>query len=264
MTEMRNHWVDQYSRPSQPDFVLPDSREDTLKVTLDVICGAGFGVKLPFKPASQASTDRDAGLFKDAATPPPSYHFTFRSVMEYMNRNLVSVFVAISILPKWIPRAVLPFFKTAFDAHDDLSNYLHALLSKAGIGEANGHNLLDGLVRSRRVERENPAGDADSHSARDPGLSDAEILGNLYIFTLAGHETTATTLRFALVLLALHQDIQGELFDGIQEATRDEPLDPAEWDYSTVFPKLVAPLCVMVCHVHPVVIICRFPFISNE
>lgn len=48
------------------------------------------------------------------------------------------------------------------------------------------------------------------------------------------------------MLLALHQDVKDELYEEIQEATRDEPLDPAEWDYARIFPKLVTPLCVMV------------------
>ncbi|KAL2005169.1 hypothetical protein VTN00DRAFT_3019 [Thermoascus crustaceus] len=194
----------------------------------------GFGVKLPFKPAPEATTEDAQGLFKDAITPPPGYHFTFRSVMEYMNRNLASVFVANGILPKWIPRAMLPFFKTDFDAYDDLGNYLHALISAAGVNnETHAHNLLEGLV-----EREKKKGNVGTDSTcDDPGLSESEILGNLYIFTLAGHETTATTLRFAL-----RQDAQDELYEGILEAARDEPLDPAEWDYTRVFPKLVTPL----------------------
>ena len=247
--EMKDHWVEQYARSSSSHFVLPDPREDILKLTLDVICGAGFGVKLPFKPTSKASIAHDAGLFRDAATPPPNYHFTFRSVMEYMNLNMMSVFAANAFVPKWIPRAVLPIFKTALAARDDLSSYLRALLSTAGMSETNKHNLLEGLVKSRRGNGNQQAGAAEARSSHDPGLSDEEIRGNLYIFILAGHETTATTLRFALVLLALHPNIQDELFEGIQEATSNEPLNPAEWDYTSVFPKLVGPLCVMVCRI---------------
>lgn len=71
----------------------------------------------------------------------------------------------------------------------------------------------------------------------------------MYIFTVAEHESVATTLRYVLVLLALHQDIQDELYQGIQEETRDGPLNPAEWDYARVYPKLVTSLCVMVSYI---------------
>jgi len=57
---------------------------------------------------------------------------------------------------------------------------------------------------------------------------------------------TATTLRFALALLAIHSDVQEELYNELQTVLRGEPVDPAEWDYATVFPRLVTSLCIMV------------------
>ncbi|RHZ66287.1 hypothetical protein CDV55_106661 [Aspergillus turcosus] len=67
----------------------------------------------------------------------------------------------------------------------------------------------------------------------------------MHIFTIAGHETTATTLRFTLLLLALHQGVQDWLYEGILEAIHGEPEDVAQWDYHRLFPKLIARLCVM-------------------
>jgi cytochrome P450 len=43
---------------------------------------------------------------------------------------------------------------------------------------------------------------------QERGLSDREIQGNMFIFVIAGHETTATALRFALVLLAIDPETQ--------------------------------------------------------
>lgn len=238
---MADYWDAMYSDPSNSvsSFVVPDAREDILKLSLNIICGAGFGVRLPFKPALKATADDAGDLFKDAATPSPGYHFTFRGVMEYMNRSMMSVFVANGILPKWIPRFTLPFLKKDFAAHKDLGNYLHALVKDAEKSESETHNLLGRLVRSRREEEE-------ITTKRNPGLSDAEILGNVFIFSIAGHETTATTLRFALALLAIHSDVQEKLYNELQTILRDEPADPAEWDYATVFPRLLTPLCIMV------------------
>lgn len=238
---MAQYWGERYSNPSNSvsSFVVPDAREDILKLSLNIICGAGFGVKLPFKAASKGTTDDAKDLFKDADIPSPGYSFTFRGVMEYINRSMMSVFVANSILPKWIPRFTLPFLKKDFAAHADLGNYLQALVKDAEKSESETHNLLERIVRSRREEQ-------DITSKPNPGLSDAEILGNVFIFSIAGHETTATTLRFALALLAIHPDVQEGLYNELQTVLRDEPADPAEWDYATVYPRLVTPLCVMV------------------
>ncbi|KAL4940224.1 hypothetical protein BDV06DRAFT_224278 [Aspergillus oleicola] len=238
--EMAQYWSKYYSTDSsfKSSFVLPDTREDILKFSLNVICSAGFGVKLPFKSASEGRSDDAEDLFRDAGIPARGYRFTFRGVMEYMNRSMISVFVANGVLPKWIPHSLLPFFKKDFDAHGDLGNYLHALVRDAEASQSETHNLLERVVRSRREEQ-------NASDKRNPGLTDAEILGNVYIFSIAGHETTATTLRFTLVLLALHNDVQEELHQELRAILSDESSDPADWDYATVYPRLISPLCIM-------------------
>lgn len=112
-------------------------------------------------------------------------------------------------------------------------------MSTAESKETLTQNLLDGLVRSKQK--------GGKEQGLNPELTDDEILGNLFVFTIAGHETTAVTLRFALVLLALNPNAQEYLYEAIREATYDEPHNPVDWDYRRVYPKLVGPLCVMVC-----------------
>lgn len=242
---MLDHWGDVGSCDrTRSSFVVLNAREGILKFALHVICGAGFGVKLPFKPTPEATHKDIQALFKDAQSPPAGYHYTFRSLMEYMNHHVRSVFLANGVLPKWIPRALLPLYKPDFDAHDDLQSYLRAMVTSAELqGSQNDHNLLEEIVNARNGEPEKAKTGNGTSSA---GFSEEEIHGNLYIFTVAGHETTATTLRYALVLLALNPGVQDELHQEIRQALCDEPLEPEEWDYSRVFPKLVAPLCVMV------------------
>ncbi|KAE8324192.1 cytochrome P450 [Aspergillus sergii] len=236
--EMVQYWEDEHSRSSSAsEFILTDTREDILKFTLNIICSVGYGVKLPFRPVLENSTESVEGLFKDAITPSPGYHFTFRSAMEYLNKHITSMFIANGLLPKGIPQSVLPFFKKDFDAFDDIGRYLRALVSTAETKETLSQNLIDGLIRSKQK--------IDKDQGLDAELTDDEILGNLFVFTIAGHETTAVSLRFALVLLALNQDAQEYLYEGIREATYDEPHNPVEWDYRRLYPKLVSPLCVM-------------------
>ncbi|GAD94779.1 conserved hypothetical protein [Paecilomyces variotii No. 5] len=251
-TQMLDYWVEEHSTASSKHiFTIPDTREDILKLTLNIICSAGFGVKLPFKPTPQALSPaadmKVDGLFKDAVEPPRGYTFTFRGVMEYMNRSLLSVFLANGVLPKWVPRWSVPFFKVDFAAHDDLGRYLQVLVNSAEGDKDESHDLLQSIVRSRRDERNLSEADANRQAMQNkrPGLSDEEVLGNVYIFSIAGHETTATTLRFALVLLALHQDIQDELYDEISRVLSDGLTNASEWGYTATFPNLIMPLCVM-------------------
>eukprot|EP01095_Lingulamoeba_sp_RSL-Kostka_P012933 TRINITY_DN5225_c0_g1_i1.p1 TRINITY_DN5225_c0_g1~~TRINITY_DN5225_c0_g1_i1.p1 ORF type:complete len:506 (+),score=157.75 TRINITY_DN5225_c0_g1_i1:92-1609(+) len=52
-------------------------------------------------------------------------------------------------------------------------------------------------------------------------LSDEELIHNMLIFFLAGHETTSNTLGFIIALLALNQDVQDRLYKEIVEHTQD-------------------------------------------
>ncbi|KAI9039439.1 cytochrome P450 [Aspergillus affinis] len=232
--EMTAHWKRRYRTLSnENELMVPSAKSDILKLTLNVICGAGFGVSLPFQPESrETATDDITSLFKDTDTPPEGFTYTFRAVIEYMNSRLNTVVLANMVFPKWIPRILMPFFKSDFLAYEDLKHYLDGLIesSKRGKNRNNTHDLLQGIIQSQQ---------------KHGGLTDCEIIGNLHIFTIAGHETTATTLRFALVLLAMHPDVQEWLQDCVDEVIQDQPSDPKEWEYGVMFPRLIAPLCVM-------------------
>ncbi|KAK0466861.1 cytochrome P450 [Desarmillaria tabescens] len=61
----------------------------------------------------------------------------------------------------------------------------------------------------------------DAGGGAEAKLTDRELLGNIYIFLLAGHETTGHTLAFTLVLLALYPDQQEILYCHIKSIIPD-------------------------------------------
>lgn len=96
--------------------------------------------------------------------------------------------------------------------------------------------LLLGFVRKRAVEIE--AGEAPDDLAtkimltRDPvdgqRFSPTEMLDQVAIFFLAGHETSASALAWGLYLLANDEDAQARVRAEVREATADGPLDMAK------------------------------------
>ncbi|KAJ0416922.1 cytochrome P450 [Aspergillus carlsbadensis] len=217
------------------DLLVQTARDDVPKFALNVFSAAGFGVRMPFKSVADNSAEVNGpyGIFQDTSTPPQGFDFTFRGVVHYMSSNISTVILAIFILPKWASRVLFPFLKRGFSAHRDLKKYLERLISIAEIDDSSAtSDLIQGMIKDRSTSTEGK-------------LSDQEIISNGHIFTVAGHETTATTMRYALLLLALHQDVQEWVWQGIVEATRDEPADVKAWNKECVYPKLVTPLCVM-------------------
>jgi cytochrome P450 len=74
--------------------------------------------------------------------------------------------------------------------------------------------VCDGIIEKRRAEGDSATGQdlltllAQAESAEDGSLDASEIRDQVLIFLLAGHETTATSLAFALHLLARHPKAQ--------------------------------------------------------
>ena len=72
-------------------------------------------------------------------------------------------------------------------------------------GECTEENLLTALIQAQSQE--------DEKEGRT--LNYEEVMGNMFIMLFAGHETTANTLHYSLLLLAQHPDIQQILLNEI-------------------------------------------------
>jgi len=66
-------------------------------------------------------------------------------------------------------------------------------------------------------------------SGGEGGLSDKELLANIWLFFLAGHETTARALTYELNCLRVYQDIQEKLYEEIKTNIGTER-EPSETD----------------------------------
>lgn len=97
---------------------------------------------------------------------------------------------------------------------------------KAARAQDEVYGVVDDLIARRR---KHPVESDDLLSlliaAQDPeggvGLDDGEVRDQALIFLLAGHETTATSMTFALHLLGLHPEAQARVEDEVDEVLDD-------------------------------------------
>ncbi|KAJ3053484.1 hypothetical protein HK102_011692, partial [Quaeritorhiza haematococci] len=87
-------------------------------------------------------------------------------------------------------------------------------------------NLLTSLVDASATD-EAGEGEGEGSSA---GLKEIELLGNIFVLLVAGHETTANTLAWALALLAIDQERQEKLHEHVKSVLGDR--DPTYKDYN--------------------------------
>ncbi|VDC05557.1 unnamed protein product [Peniophora sp. CBMAI 1063] len=165
--------------------------EITLPISLFVIGAAGFGRRLSFSEELEV---------------PYGYQMNFKDALQSVCENIM--------IKLAIPRVILDLTKRSRKinaAFDDLQKYMLDMIhSRKQPSREERHDLFSSLLDA-----------ADDNSDGERILTDSELTGNIFIFLLAGHETTAHTLAFSLALLALYPDKQEKLFQEIDRVSRD-------------------------------------------
>lgn len=88
-----------------------------------------------------------------------------------------------------------------------------------------GMDLFDALIRGSGIVDE-----------KSTAFQKSDLLGNAFVIMLAGHETTANTLHYSLIYLAMNWPSQKRLQKDIDKILEGKPI--SEWKYEEHFPKL--------------------------
>ncbi|KAL9580703.1 MAG: hypothetical protein Q9212_004333 [Teloschistes hypoglaucus] len=107
-------------------------------------------------------------------------------------------------------------------------------------GEAGSKTLVSNLVRAVENQQSTVAGPGSQ--ALKP-LSVDEILGNIFVFNFAGHDTTAITFTTAIYSLVAYPEVQDWISEEINFYLPDD--DSSTWQYEKTFPKLQRCLAVL-------------------
>lgn len=218
------------------------TREDTTRIAFNVLSAAGFGQVYDFD-------DVQAQLGMSEEDEKAGHTMSYRESLLYMLDDIVSLVIYTAARGiGWPLFAMWGKIKTMAAAREEYAWYMRDLLKKeredirAGITATGAkENLMSALVRNsdQGLLEETKAG-----SKTGPLMTDDEILGNLFVYNLAGHDTTANALNFAVTLLACEPEWQEWLAEEIDAVLRE---DKTGLKYNVVFPKLNRCLALMVC-----------------
>ncbi|KAJ3580038.1 hypothetical protein NPX13_g530 [Xylaria arbuscula] len=146
-----------------------------------------------------------------------------------------------------VPKSLLRHtWKKIYMAYTELDQYMDELLIQGSKDLRDGfdglrskQNLLKAILKS---SKENEARESGVVGAK-MSLTNQEIKGNLFIFLLAGYDTTANTIIYACIILALYPDIQSKILDEVRQFHEMGPSEAAEKsssEYLAMFPYLLA------------------------
>ncbi|KAE8441593.1 hypothetical protein EG329_004642 [Mollisiaceae sp. DMI_Dod_QoI] len=188
---------------------------DTMTLALNVLIAAGLGKTYEF----DGGTTNLKGDHK----------ISYRDAMKIL---LSRLFLTVLMNSMPLPAAILPprlrEIKTAIQEY---RTYMKEMMEEDRKSlhkiDAEKDNLMTVLLR---------ASEPGSGNARN-GLSDEEILGNLFIYNVAGHDTTANTLAYSIHLLSVNPEVQEWIREEIQSVFGAEG-DIKDWEYEKAFPRL--------------------------
>lgn len=203
--------------------VTDDSAENLKKIAVNVLGAAGYG----------KSRTWSAGAEYDDDKPPAGFHVTYLQAMRYLMDNMLAMaFVPTKLL-------TMPFMGQSLNNTAHAIHELPALTRKLldegrhTPGTGGRANIAQLLVQEQ---------DAAEKGAIT--LHEDEIVGNLFVFSAAGTDTTANTMAYALFTLAADPKWQDWIIEEIDQVLAGKG---KELEYNDVHPKLIRTVALMVC-----------------
>jgi hypothetical protein len=225
----------------KPAGIADDTINSLRAVAINVLGRVGYDQPKAFRPMELPSE--------------PDAPMTYVEAISLCTELLVLV----ALLPGWLLR--LPFLpkpvRTVGAAMGKLPALTEEMLEEerriAADTDTARDNVMSMLVRlsdqGKAEDRLGKAAGAGGGGGAGQFLTEDEIAGNLFVFTGAGFDTTATTLTYSVALLAIYPEWQAwiqEEIDFVLDAASKEKDGDVAFDYSTCFPKLNRCLALMV------------------
>lgn len=217
---------------------VASTQADVHALALNVLCGAGFGIHSSFVDTKLPEGDDQTTL-----------QLGYRESLRLLLANIVQL-VLLSMLkragvPDWLYYGSM---RKVAVACEEFKRYMSEMLAQEKTafeqGDVTRHNLMSALVRASEQSNEASKGAKEGSTVPTAGLSDDEVYGNLFIYNLAGHDTTAATVHFAVTLLAIYPEWQDWIAQEVDEVRGAE--STGTWYYEETFPKLERCLSLMV------------------
>lgn len=215
-SDMIRYWT---SHPS-----IQHTADDLRSLSLGVLSKAGFGKSFPFQGYGEASHTRPSESYKDS--------------LQLILENCILI---IAMGPKfftnnisWLPEKFKRVGETITAFQGFMTEMYESEKQKVAKGESG--------IGKTRTFLTSPA-KASLDAKEGEGLSEREIYGNIFVINFAGHDTSSHVFTFTLFFLAGNPAVQGWLSEELRPVLGDRP--PAEWNYSTDFPRLKRCLAVL-------------------
>ena len=216
--EMLQTWTGT-AKPGTSSFA-----KDTRTLSLNVLAATGFRRSYKFRSSSQPGID-EARTYRDA----------LQTVLD--NTILLMLVPPRLLLLPLLPKRWTRVGKAAANFKQYMRYMLDEEISLMKQGKAGTGSLMTSFVRALDTHQSTET-TVKSAASQSPskGLTVDEIFGNIFVINFAGHDTTANTLAFSMLLLAANPEVQDWVAEELREVITDQ--DSEKWEYNVLFPDL--------------------------
>lgn len=203
-----------------PATGIESYQKDTRTLSLNVLAAVGFRKSYDFHGSAEPSPD-DIGSYRDS----------LQTVLD----NIILLMLIPARYLRLVPGTWARIGNAGITFKQHMEKMLHEETTAISQGTPGSGGIITSFVRAADVNNTQSAGKSVD-AGRKKGLSVDEVFGNLFVINFAGHDTTANTLAFAMLLLAANPAVQEWLAEEITSVTQGTRSDAM--DYKQLFPQL--------------------------
>lgn len=201
---------------------IPSVAKDTRTLSLNVLAATGFHRSYKFRSSSQSGTDEPGG---------------YRDALQTVLDNAIFLM----LIPRQILKLPLPqSWARIGRAADGFKQYMMDMLDEETSllrqGKSGTGSLMTSFVRALDTHQKEEAALKGNEGLPSKGLTVEEIFGNIFVINFAGHDTTANTLAFSMILLAANPEVQDWVAEEVRQVHSSS--DSETWDYNELFSNL--------------------------
>jgi cytochrome P450 len=213
--QMLSTWTDQTVTAGS----IRNVAKDTRTLSLNVLAAVGFRRSFPFQPAGGPNRTTDVAA---------SYRDALSTVLDNVILLMLVPYRYLQ-LPIF-PRSLQRIGRAGAEYKQHMERMLKEELLTFERHSSSTRGLMTSFAKALNTHEGQKSG-----AAKAQGLSKEEILGNMFVINFAGHDTTANTLAFAMLLLATKPHVQEWLAGEVSKVATDGD----EWNYASIFPRLI-------------------------
>ncbi|KAI1320989.1 cytochrome P450 [Xylariaceae sp. FL0255] len=199
---------------------VPSIQKDTRTLSLNVLASTAFRKSYEFRGSADAQKGDLSSGYRDS----------LQTVLD----NIIPLMLVPHRLLRgpFVPKSWARIGNAAASFQDHMTNMLRDETTALEQGKSGSGGIMSAFVHALNTHSR------DGHSKR--GLAEKEIYGNLFVINFAGHDTTANTLAFSMLLLAANPEVQEWILEEILEVIGDRGTEDwsHNWEYKELFPAL--------------------------